>query len=117
MRHVEASIKKRTKESNHGISFKYNERRGSIEVGSITAGSLFAQTSLKEGDEVVVVNKISFRKNAVDKLNFYMEEAQGEISVLATRNSEEPNHSTSKDCVCCMYTCQDCECNDCCTIC
>ena len=113
MRHIEASITKRQKDSHHGISFKYNEKRKSVEVGSITGGSLFAKTSIRKGDVIIVMDKISFKGNVADKMNKYMDDVQGKISVLAIRYNEEPKRSTFNPGAQ-RYAGEGCEGNDCC---
>lgn len=126
MRYIEASIKKRSKDSFHGISFKYNNERNTIEVLSIEEASLFSKTPLKDGDEIIVMDGISFKGNVVDKMKTYVNETKGDISIVAKRFDEEPkNKNSQKDsccdsntgaCACCIYVCQDCECSDGCTI-
>ena len=119
MKYVEASIKKRSKDSFHGISFQYNNERGAIEVRSIDEGSLFAKTPIQGGDEIVVMDGISFRGNVVDKMETYLNEKRGDISIVAKRYGEEPpkSNNTRKDfccdsntgaCACCDEFCDGC---------
>ena len=96
-----ASREKRTKESQHGISFKYNRKRKSLEVYSITDVSLFAQTSLKEGDEVVAMNGVKFQGNMIDKIDIFMKEEKGIICLLAIRRKKPSRNGWFwEDCFC-----------------